>query len=367
MSDLRLILLGLGVSLIVAIWLWSRYARRRAHPSRAAALRAKSRRGARRGGTARGAGPGKNSGAARARRGETLALDLELGDEDDEPEVPPLGLGFPDDDGAAEGGGRTAVRGAPEPAGGDKDRTRRGARGRISDTSASTRQRGERGAARAAFQDESPATPEGSSERPSPSDAWSAGGLEGLRATRDEPEQIEIDAFDREEPDPQRDAEGEEEEEDAATEGDEARAETLVVILTVLAPKGERLEGAALRAAFEAQGLRHGADRIFHRYPDAAPASVGPLFSAVNIVEPGVFELDSMDSMRTPGVGLFMRLPGPKDPGDAFAEMIETARALANTLEAQLCDETRNQLTAQALNHLRGQIADFGRRRLLRV
>ena len=187
-------------------------------------------------------------------------------------------------------------------------------------------------------------------------------GLEGLRATRDEPEQLAMGSFDLDGDDPAPGANNEDA--NAGSEDDESKTETLVVILTVLAPKGERLEGVALHAAFQAQGLRYGEDRIFHRYPDAAPAAMGPLFSAVNIVEPGVFDLATMDAMHTPGVGLFMRLPGPKDPGDAFADMVETARALASALEAQLCDETRSKLTAQALSHLREQIADFGRRRL---
>lgn len=198
-----------------------------------------------------------------------------------------------------------------------------------------------------------------------PERASLVGDLRGLRATREEPEQLEMGTFDLDEDVPVPGPEDASAGEDSGAE--EPKPETLVVILTVLAPKGERIEGAALRAALEAQGLRHGDDRIFHRYPDAAPASVGPLFSAVNIVEPGVFELQTMDTMRTPGIGLFMRLPGPKDPGDAFAKMVEAARELEKALGAQLCDETRSKLTVQTLNHLREQIADFGRRRLLRV
>ena len=121
--------------------------------------------------------------------------------------------------------------------------------------------------------------------------------------------------------------------------------------------------GQALRAALEARALRHGEDRLFHLYPGSGPPGTGPLFSAVNVVEPGVFDLETMDSLRTPGIGLFMRLPGPEDPGAAFGVMIDVARELADVLDAQLCDETRSKLTAQTLNHLREQISDHGRRR----
>lgn len=360
MNDLRLILLGLGVLLIAAIWLWSLYARRRAGPSRSTSRRGRQRRGGRHHTAAKGETRRKSSGPPHARRGETRALDLPLDPDDEEPGLPPLGLDSAGADGDAEGEVHVAGRSGAYASGRGGDGARLGARGRQSGASAASRhqdaQRGRQtttaeGSGYAAGEDTGRASP--------------AGDLQGLRATREEPEQLEMEPFDLDEDVPDLDAE--DASADAETQEEEPKAETLVVILTVLAPKGEKIEGAELHAALEAQGLRYGDDRIFHRFPDAAPASVGPLFSAVNIVEPGVFDLETMDSMQTPGVGLFMRLPGPKDPGDAFADMVEVARALAGALEAQLCDETRSKLTAQTLNHLREQIADFGRRRLLRV
>ena len=354
MNDLRLILLGLGVLLIAAIWLWSLHARRRRGPSRAARRPARPHSGVRRRGAAKGEAICKTSGPSRANRGETPALDLALDPADEEHELPPLGLDFPEADGDAGDGAHVAGRGPVHASDGEDEGAHRSARERGSGSTAPTRRRGPRRGQHAP-------SAGGSSFA-----AGEAGeGLEGLRATGDEPEQLAMESFGLDGDNPAPGAVNEDA--NAGSEDGESKMESLVVILTVLAPKGERLEGAALHAAFQAQGLRYGEDRIFHRYPDAAPAGMGPLFSAVNIVEPGVFDLETMDAMHTPGVGLFMRLPGPKDPGDAFADMVETARALASALEAQLCDETRSKLTAQALNHLREQIADFGRRRLLRV
>ena len=359
-NDLRLILLGFGVLLIGAVWIWSLYARRRTGSSRAISRKDRQRAGGRRRAPARGEAKRKSSGPSRARRGETLALDLPLDSEDEEPGVSPHGLDAPLPDGDAGGATPDAGIGGTLASSRPMRGARRGTRDRESDSGAGSRHRDEprEWRARAAQGSFLEATED--PERASP-----IGDLRGLRATREEPEQLEMGTFDLDGDVPGPDPEDASAGEDSGEE--EPKPETLVVILTVLARKGERIEGAALRAALEAQGLRYGDDRIFHRYPDAAPASVGPLFSAVNIVEPGVFELETMDSMHTPGMGLFMRLPGPKDPGDAFAKMVEAARELAGALGAQLCDETRSKLTAQTLNHLREQIADFGRRRLLRV
>ena len=289
-----------------------------------------------------------------------MALDLPLDSEAEEPEVSSHGHDAPLGAGHAGGEAPDADPGATRASSGKGRGARRGTQDRDSGSRAGPRHQDVPRGWRARATEDSFSEAAEDPERASP-----IGDLRGLRATREEPEQIEMEAFDLDEDVPIADAE--DASADADSEEEEPKAETLVVILTVLAPKGERIEGAALRAALEAQGLRYGDDRIFHRYPDAAPASAGPLFSAVNIVEPGVFDLEAMDSMHTPGVGLFMRLPGPKDPGDALAKMVEVARELAGALGAQLCDETRSKLTAQTLNHLREQIADFGRRRLLRV
>ena len=355
MNDLRLVLLTLGVLLVVAIWLWSLYARRRRDPRRARSRRA---------GPA-GAASGKRAVPPRARSGEARAgPELDAEDRGRGSGVPPLGLDFPEAGDGAGARGHAPRRSVPHPADtGDED-ARRGATGRGpgSPFSAGRQEVGRR--RRVPLADGMPPSSAPYPDLGSRPGARAASGLEGLRATRDEPGQLDIDSFNAATgPLPA----GEDDDREVVPRDDEPEAETLVVILTLLAPEGERLEGARIRAALEAQGLRYGKDRIFHHYPSAAPASAGPLFSAVNIVEPGVFDLETIDSIRTPGLGLFMRLPGPKDPGDAFATMVETARALASELDAQLCDETRSKLTAQALNHLREQIADFGRRRLLRV
>lgn len=360
MNDLRLALVGLGILVVAGVWLWSVYARRRRDQPRVRPGVPGARgAGRRRGEAGRRPERGARATPRRPQRGENLALDLgidrEVGSGDPEP---PLGLDPRDDleDAGEAGPGRAGAR--DERAGAAPSRRRRPER--EASPARATRARRDPDARDAAAGD-----PEEGEEPDSPPEEWIASGLEGLRATRDEPEQIEMDTFEVE-PDEVRPAGNADRAEDPA-ESREPAQEPLVVILTVLAPPGERLDGAALRGALESQALRHGEDRLFHLYPDAGPPGAGPLFSAVNVVEPGVFDLETMDSLRTPGIGLFMRLPGPEDPGAAFGVMVDAARELADALDAQLCDETRSKLTAQTLNHLREQIADHGRRRLLRA
>jgi cell division protein ZipA len=78
-----------------------------------------------------------------------------------------------------------------------------------------------------------------------------------------------------------------------------------------------------------------------------------------NIVEPGTFDPDAMEGFSTPGLVLFLTLPGPFDAVRAFDAMVEAARSLANSLKGTVCDATRSVLTNQTIGHLREDIIDF--------
>jgi cell division protein ZipA len=143
--------------------------------------------------------------------------------------------------------------------------------------------------------------------------------------------------------------------------------EQLHVVMTVMARNGESFSGDALRHAFEHAELHHGDMNIFHRHEEPRDRRTPTLFSAANVLAPGHFEPADMDSLSTPGIAIFMRLPGPDSPADAFQQMLDTAKTVAEELQGTLCDETRSTLTAQSVNHLRERIADFGRRQMLKA
>jgi cell division protein ZipA len=105
---------------------------------------------------------------------------------------------------------------------------------------------------------------------------------------------------------------------------------------------------------------------IFHYRGSGKAARSVAEFSVANVLKPGAFELDSMADTATPGVAMFVQLPGPDDPEAAFEEMLRTARELADRLDGVVCDETRSTLTGQAINHMRERIAEFHRKQRLR-
>ncbi len=128
-----------------------------------------------------------------------------------------------------------------------------------------------------------------------------------------------------------------------------------VVVLNIMAPKGRFFAGPVLVDAIESLGMIYGEMEIFHLYSDNAP-----LFSLVNMVKPGIFDMTTIESLNTPGVSLFIQLPNKQGNGlEAFDIMLDVAQRLNLTLSGSLCDERRNILTHSAIDYMRQQLAEY--------
>jgi cell division protein ZipA len=139
---------------------------------------------------------------------------------------------------------------------------------------------------------------------------------------------------------------------------------SLIVTLHIMAPEGRRhLRGPDILAAANKTGLVTGARRILHHMSADTPARV--VFSVASMREPGSFDLEHIDTFSTPGLVVFMCLPGPADALAMYEDMIDHARRLAHALDGEVYDERRSVLTLQTVEHTREQIRDFNRRLLL--
>lgn len=134
-----------------------------------------------------------------------------------------------------------------------------------------------------------------------------------------------------------------------------------VIVINVLARKGEDFNGSALQKLFEACGLVHGDMKIYHRHE--AEDTISPVqFSVANAVEPGTFKPNDVAAMTTPGISFFMSLPGPTSALQAFDFMLETAQCVVRNLGGELKDERRSVMTAQTIEHCRQRIREFERK-----
>lgn len=134
----------------------------------------------------------------------------------------------------------------------------------------------------------------------------------------------------------------------------------LILALHIAARNGEEFEGRKVLDSLNGSGLKYGRYQIFHRLFENDPEL--SVFSVANMVEPGSFDLDNLSGQVLPGLTLFLVLPGPQDGVDAYADMLATARHLAQDLGGDVLDETRSTLTRQTAHHIRERIIEFQRR-----
>ena len=130
-----------------------------------------------------------------------------------------------------------------------------------------------------------------------------------------------------------------------------------IVTLRIVARNHGSFPGDELVLSLRGIGMRHGKFGIFHRHEGTEDDMV--VFSAASLVEPGSFDLKNIREQEIPGVSLFMILPGPLDGAQAFDQMMAAARALAQSLNAELLDETGSSLSIQRERYMREEIIQY--------
>ena len=125
-----------------------------------------------------------------------------------------------------------------------------------------------------------------------------------------------------------------------------------VLVIHLMANKGEYCQGQQLLDSSIALGLRYGAMKIFHRHTDEDGS--GPiLFSMANMLKPGTFDLSTIGELELVGVTLFMTPSELEKPALIFDLMIDTAEKLAVELKLNIMDESRSSMTKQTIDHYR--------------
>ena len=134
-----------------------------------------------------------------------------------------------------------------------------------------------------------------------------------------------------------------------------------IVTLFVCARDGMSISGSDLVVAAEKSGLEFGDQGIFHRMVTGKSES-GPIFSMANMVKPGSFDMATIEQLETPGLTMFMALPGPLSALDAWDTLLPTAQRLAELLDATLLDEKRGALGRQGIAHVRDELRAWDRK-----
>lgn len=137
-----------------------------------------------------------------------------------------------------------------------------------------------------------------------------------------------------------------------------AVAPEMTVLLTVMAPANRPFNGIDILEAAQATHLKLNRSGTLDCLVQHESGS-RRLFRIAHLREPGVFRLEDIHNLTTPGLLLFLQLPGPLEPIAAVDRLIAIAGQLAEKLNGTVCDERRSRMTTQTMVHLRGQAADF--------
>lgn len=135
-----------------------------------------------------------------------------------------------------------------------------------------------------------------------------------------------------------------------------------VLVIHLMANKGERIAGQALLDAVLETGFLFGGKKFFDRHINT-DGSGEVLFSLANLLNPGTFDLNTMAEMETPGVTLFMLLGELEDPVAAFDMMIIAVDGLVARLNLNVMDESRSSMTKQTIDHYRQRASSVSVRR----
>jgi len=142
-----------------------------------------------------------------------------------------------------------------------------------------------------------------------------------------------------------------------------------VIVINVMSREAQGFIGAELLENVLACGMRYGDMNIFHQYAPS-PDDDCTLYSMANIVKPGTFDLNNMQSFQTPGVSFFMILPLKASASisamDVFDKMLNSAKRISQNLNGELKDERRSVMTGQTVEHCRQRIGEFSRKKLSR-
>ncbi len=136
-----------------------------------------------------------------------------------------------------------------------------------------------------------------------------------------------------------------------------APVEEKIVTLLIAEREGTAIFGPKIHLALQAQGLVYGDHRIYHRQQGGKT-----VFSVASLVKPGLLDPAEQKDFSTPGLTVFMLLPGPAKPAAALQDMISTAQALAAALNAQVFDASRQPLTPDNARTLKADVGAWAQR-----
>lgn len=134
-----------------------------------------------------------------------------------------------------------------------------------------------------------------------------------------------------------------------------------VLALRIIAKSPLGFSGKALLASIISHQLQYNTPKKIYDAYSVEKTDV--LYHLASMVEPGIFERQTLAQRNYPGVLLFMVIPEEGRPCDidlalAFETMLDTAYDMADVLNAEICDLQHEFVSEQQIEHIRFQLRE---------
>ena len=131
-----------------------------------------------------------------------------------------------------------------------------------------------------------------------------------------------------------------------------------IVVFHIVARGNNILSGVDIQNVCEELGLTFGEMDIYHYYDNVAGEKSKPLFSLVNMYEPGKFDIKNMQRFTTRGISVFSSLPKNETAESIFKIMLDTCNKIADQLDATIWGADKQPISEETVNNLYQQLKE---------
>ena len=133
--------------------------------------------------------------------------------------------------------------------------------------------------------------------------------------------------------------------------------EQKILAILIAEREGGVIMGNNLHRALRKEALVFGDRKIYHRMDLGQP-----VFSVAGLLKPGQLDPAEAEGFSTPGLTMFMVLPGPASPLDAVRDLLNTAKELSKSLKGELFDNKRQPFTEASERAMLADVEEWARR-----
>ena len=129
-----------------------------------------------------------------------------------------------------------------------------------------------------------------------------------------------------------------------------------IVTIRMVAIDDYEYSGKEIVDTLKESGMIHEEPGIFNYYYGSNKIKV---FSAANLHEPGIFDMNQLENLKVKGISFFMSLPLKTNEINAFDEMMSVLKKIKSSLKGELLDDNGSSLSIQRERYIREEVIEY--------